>query len=128
MRRPEREKGRLPKSYYTFPFSCCGWEPGQGPVQVMPMEFWFWMLEHRTLAVPPSLGLISMFSKWKPSQGAEALQWMATATLYRLVPVMFCQVTSVILRRDESQLLYESGSYGLLGSPFLFLLHFGKGR
>ena len=93
---------------HTFPDSCCGCDPGHGPVHVRPELAWFLMLEHRTFAVPPFLGLMSMPEKWKPSHGAAELQWMPTATLYRLVPVMFCQRTSLILRREESQFWYES--------------------
>lgn len=77
-------------------------------MHVNPMLAWFLIFEHRTLAVPPFLGLMLIFSKWNPSHGAAALQWMPTATLYLLVPVMFCQVTSLILRREESQFWYES--------------------
>jgi hypothetical protein len=62
-------------------------------------------LEHSTLAEPPLKGLMSMFSKWNPSQGAWALQCMPAATLYRLVPVMFSQRMLVMDKRDESQLL-----------------------
>jgi hypothetical protein len=78
------------------------------------MLAWFLIFEHRILEAPPFLGLMSIFSKWNPSHGVDALQCMPTATLYRLVPVMFCQRTSLILRRDESQFWYESVAAALV--------------
>ena len=72
------------------------------------MFAWLRIFEHSTFAVPPFFGLILIFEKLKPSHGACALQWMPTATLYRLVPVMFSQRTLEICRREESQFWYES--------------------
>jgi hypothetical protein len=77
-------------------------------VHCSPELAWFRIFEHSTLALPPFLGLMSMPEKCRFSHGVDALQWMPTATLYRLVPVMFSQRMSLILRREESQFWYES--------------------
>lgn len=62
------------------------------------------MPEQRYLSVVrPSLFVMFTFSKENPSQGAALEQWIALATLYRLVPVMLIQRTSLIFRREVSQ-------------------------
>jgi hypothetical protein len=40
------------------------------------------MLLHNTFAVPPFLGLMSMFLNFKPVHGVLLLQYMPAATLY----------------------------------------------
>lgn len=73
-------------------------------MQGIPDCAWLAIFEQRNLVgVLPSLLVMLMFSKWKPSQGAELGQWIALAMLYRLVPVMLIQRMSLILSREESQ-------------------------
>ena len=60
------------------------------------------MFEHSTLAVPPALGRMSTFSNLKFLHGVADEQWIPTATLYLLVPLIFDQVMSSIGRREVS--------------------------
>lgn len=50
---------------------------------------------------------MSMPENWNSTHGVDVLQGILATTLYRLVPVMFSQQMSLILRREESQFRYE---------------------